>query len=266
MPSDRPFHHGRRISCLLGWLLVAGCWLPTTAGAVQLPSLFRGVVVVDSPLGIRIVSIEESSQAHQADLRPEDIIVRVNDTELRSIDEFAVLSSQLKGHAVSANVLVFRGGAPVEITLHLYSYPLLREWRVQFVPDDEIRFAENRLGLNYWTRLGRGFEGAGKVDEALRAYLNALHNVPTDTAMALKISELFSRVSQQRFTEQAAGDAVAALRQALLVLERLFDYPLTEEQMEAVRRQLQDTLRSLHSYSLRQASASTDPATPAPNR
>ena len=261
-----PARHARRRSWrahdLFRWLLVAGCGLPAIAYAAQLPSLFRGVVVVDSPLGVRIVSVEEASQAHQADLRPEDIIVRVNDTEVHSIDEFAILSNTLKSHAVSATVLVFRNGAPVEIALHLYSYPLLREWHVQFVPDDEIHFAESQIGLNYWSRLGRGFEEAGKIDEALHAYLNALHNVPTDTATALKISELFSRVSQQRFAERSAGDGVAALQQALLVLERLFDDPLTQDQLEVVRRQLRDTLRALHEYSTRQAPASPSPANP----
>ena len=96
-----------------------------TSLAAQLPSLFRGVVVADSPLGVRVVSVEEGSQASLADLRPEDIIVRVEAREVHSIDEFAALSATLKGHAASATVLVFRNGAPRELTLRL-------PWR----PDD----------------------------------------------------------------------------------------------------------------------------------
>ena len=242
---------------LITFLSIGSCSLPQFVFAAQLPSLFRGVVVVDSSLGVRVVSVEEASQAHQADLRPEDIIVRVNDAEVHSIDEFALVSNSLKGRAVSATVLIFRNGAPVEITLQLYSYPLLQEWHLQFIPDDEIHFAENHIGLNYWIRLGRGFEEAGKIDDALHAYLNALHTIPTDTSTALQVSELFSRASQQRFSEGAIAQGVAALRQALIVLERLFDYPLTSDQLERVRRQLQDTLRALRDYSTQQSPSHT---------
>ena len=216
-----------------------------TPAAAQRPSIFRGVVIADSPLGVRVVSVEEASQAQLADLRPDDIIVRVRDVDIRSIDEFAVVSSALRGRAVAVPVLIFRNGTPRELTLHLYSYPLLQAWGLQVVPDHEIRFAEARVGLDYWSRLGRGFEEAGKPAEALDAYLNGLHNVPTDTATALQVSRLFIALSRQRLADGSLADGIADLRQALQVLERLFDHPLTGEQLRQVRSQLRETLQGL---------------------
>lgn len=218
---------------------------PLAVYAGQRPSLFRGVVVADSPLGVRVVSVADSSQASLAGLRPEDIIVRVNNTDVRSIDEFAALSSALKGRAVSATVLVFRNGAPQELTLHLYSFPILQAWQIEFIPEFDIRFAEPRVGLGYWTRLGRGFEGARKLPEALNAYLNGLHNAPTDAATALKASALFSQMSRQRMAPGELADGIAQLRQSLQITERLFNVELTDAQLQAVRRQLQETLASL---------------------
>jgi len=211
----------------------------------QRPSLFRGVVVADSPFGVRVISVEEASQAHLADLRPEDIIVRVHGTDVRSIDEFAALSTALKDRAVSTTVLVFRNGTPRELVVHLYSYPVLREWGLEFVPDLDLRFAQAETGLEYWVRLGRGFEEAGKPAEALNAYLNGLHNVPTDTPTALTVSRLFSQVSQRHLAAGSLVEGIADLRRALLMLERLFDRPLTDEQLDAVRRQLHETLQAL---------------------
>ena len=213
--------------------------------ASQLPSLFRGVVVTNSPLGVRVVSVEETSQAYLADLRPEDVIVRVDDHDIHSIDEFAMVSNVLKGQMVRAAVLVFRNGEPRELSIHLYSYPVLREWGLEFMPDPDIRFAQAEVGLAYWTRLGRGFEQAGKPAESLNAYLNGLHNVPTDVATALKTSELFSQLSQASLAKGALADGVASLRQALTITEHLFDYPLTDEQLQTIKVRLTETLEAL---------------------
>jgi hypothetical protein len=227
--------------------------------AAQQPSLFRGVVVTDSPVGVRVVSVEEFSQAHLADLCPEDVIVRVHGAEIHSIDEFATLSNELKGRTVSTTVLVFRNGVPREIVLHLYSYPILREWEVEFVPDHDIRFADAHIGLDYWRRLGIGYEEARRPTEALNAYLNGLHNVPTDTATALKVSELFSRLSHQHLAEGLLAEGIAWLRQALLVLERLFDYPLTDAQLQAIRHQLHETLAALRNITQTEGPTSAHP-------
>ena len=217
--------------------------------AAQLPSLFRGVVVADSPLGVRVVSVDDASQAYFADLRPEDIIVRIGTQEIHSIDEFATLSSALKGRIRTIPVLVFRNGAPRELTVHLYSYPILRQWGIEVVPDYDIRFAQPEVGLDYWRRLGRGYEDAEKPGYALEAFLNALHQVPTDIPTALKVVELSSRVSEQQLRERQLRNGIASLRQALTVMEKLFEYPLTDEQLETIKRQLQATLESLRHVS-----------------
>ena len=209
------------------------------------PSLFRGVIVADSPLGVRVVSVEEASQAQLADLRSEDVIVRIQDAEIGSIDEFATVSQALKGRAASATVLVFRNGSPRELVVHLYSYPLLREWNVQFIPDYDIRFAQPEVGRDYWLRLGRGFERADKPSDALNAYLNGLHNVPADADTALTASRLFAAVSRERLARGELAEGIAQLRQSLSILERLFDHPLTTEQLESVRDQLRETLQTL---------------------
>ncbi|MDP3722878.1 MAG: PDZ domain-containing protein [Candidatus Omnitrophota bacterium] len=223
-----------------------------TAIAASRPSLFRGVVVADGPGGVHVVSVEESSQAYQADLRAGDLILRVDQTELHSIDEFATLSTALKGRELSATVLVFRQGMPRSLLLHLYSYPILREWKIEHVPDHDIRFAEPETGRAYWVRMGRGFEEAGNPREALHAYLNALHHAPSDAATALTIIALVSQLSRERLEAGDLAEGMRRLRNALTMMDRLFEYPLSEEALEALRRQLRDTLAVL-----RQVSAST---------
>lgn len=220
------------------------------AQAAQLPSLFRGIVVADSPLGVRVVSVEEYSQAHLADLRTEDVIVQVRGTEVNSIDEFAAVSQALTGKTVSVPVLVFRNGAPVEITITLYSYPVLKAWGVRFVPDYNIRFVDQRAGSNYWFRMGRAFEDEAKPAEALNSYLNALHNQPDQPALALKASAMFSAVSRERLSGGATAEGIMHLRQSLSILERAFEYPLSEAQLDAVRTQLRETLQALRQATL----------------
>lgn len=229
-----------------------------TALATQLPSLFRGVIVADSQLGVRVVSVEESSQAYQADLRPDDIIVRVHDAQIHSIDEFALLSTTLKGRVNSTTVVIFRNGRPREIVIHLYSYPILRAWGLAFVPDNDLRFAQPATGRDYWMRLGRGFEEAEKKPEALNAYLNGLHNVPSDVPVALKVAELSSRIGQDALQHEARLEGLASLRQALLVMQKLFDYSLSHDQLGAIRDQLRGTLAALrHLHSRRSSSMLT---------
>ena len=220
-------------------------WSAAAEAATRPPSLFRGVVVADSPLGVRVVSVEDTSQAYLADLRPDDVIVRVHGTDIHSIDEFGMLSLALKGRAVSTKLVVFRHGLPHEMTIHLYSYPILNEWGLSFLPEHDIRFAEGQTGVEYWRRLGRGFEEAGKPEEALDAYLNALHNVPTHFESAVQACALLLQISRQRLGRGELAGGVARLRQASQMLEHLFDFPLTDEQLAAVRGQLQETLRAL---------------------
>jgi len=224
------------VSCLLS---------PVSVLAGQWPSLFRGVIVADSAVGVRVVSVEETSQAFQADLRPEDIIVSVNGQEVHSIDDFATLSTALKARAALATVLVFRRGAPQELHVHLYSYPLLRTWGLEFIPEHDVRFAEPRIGLEYWTRLGRGFEEARKPADALSAYLNGLHLVPADAATALKAAELFSALGQEHLRRREWAKGIAALRQAVGVFEKLFDYPMTDDELQRIKHQLEATLQAL---------------------
>lgn len=244
------------------WSVVSGQWLvigsiiltlstshyplsTTIATAAQWPSLFRGVVVADGQVGVRVVSVEATSQAFQADLRPEDIIVGVDGQEVHSIDEFATISTALKGRTVQATVLVFRRGTPREIRVHLYSYPVLRTWNLEFIPEHDVRFAEPRNGLDYWTRLGRGFEEAGKPADALNAYLNGLHNVPDDSATALRVAELFAEQGQEHLRARRLAEGLASLRQAVLVFEKLFDFPLTDDELQRIKRQLEHTLEAI---------------------
>ena len=218
--------------------------LPTThysltGEAAAFPSLFRGITVVDSPVGVRIVSVEENSQAALADVRPDDIIIHVNEDEVHSIDDFAMVSKRLKGHATSATLLVFRQGQPLELRLHLYSYPILKTWGIEVVPNFDVRFAETRIGLDYWRKQGQDFERAGDIESALDAYINALHNVPDELDTAVAMSRLFCQLSQRYFTKRQWREGVAALQQAVLMLEKLFDQPLNSQQLHIVKEQLQ---------------------------
>ena len=227
-------------------LVAAGAgWSPATAFANQLPSLFRGVVVADSPVGVRVVSVEESSQAYWADLRPEDVMIRIHGEPVQSIDDFATISLALKGRRVITRVVVFRSGKPREILLHLYSYPLLNAWGIKFVPDDELRFAKPHIAIEYWARLGRGFEEADRPAGALEAYLNALHSVPTETRVAVKVAELLLEVTQRHLQGGAVAEGVASLAQATGVMEKLFDEPLSDEQLGRLKHRLETTLTAL---------------------
>ena len=224
----------------------------TLGGAAQAgarPSLFRGVVVADSPVGVRVASLEESAQAYQTDLRPDDVIARINDTDIRSIDDFAAVSASLKG-ATEAALVVFRNGQPRQIRIHLFSVPVQQAWGIDIIPED-IRFAQPETGLAYWTRLGRGFEQAGKPAEALDAYLNGLHNRPGDLATALRMETLLLRVSRERLSAGELAGGVRQLRQSLAVMERLFQRPLDAAQLDALRSELQDTLEALRAARLK---------------
>lgn len=227
----------------------------TVAGAAQLPSVFRGVVVTDSPVGVRVVSVDAASQAAMADLRPEDVIVRINDAEVHTIDEFSVLSQRLKGEARTATVVVFRNGKPQELALHLYSYPVLREWGVEFVPEHDVRFAQPGVGRGYWVRLGQGFEEAGKPGEALNAYLNALHNVPGDAEAGVKAAVLASAIGRRQLRENARARGAASLRRGVVMMHHAFDFPLTDDQLAALKQALVDTLAALRDLKTRQPSS-----------
>ena len=222
------------------------CPLPAVS-AEQLPSLFRGVVVVNDASGVRVVSVEENSQAALADLRPEDLIIQINGTPLKTIDDFAVVSQALKRSATKVGVVILRNGQPRELLVHLYSYPVLRRWDLTFVPDHDIRFAEAKAGVAYWMRLARGFETAGRLDQALNATLNALHNDPGDLDVALKASELLSRIAHAKLTARQLGEALIAIREGTILLGKLFEQPLDAAKLQAIKSQLEATLQALQS-------------------
>ena len=228
-------------------LTVHGPRFTVHAAEQRLPSVFRGIVVTDSPLGVRVVSVEEASQAYLADLRPEDYVVRVDGREIHSIEEFAGLSNAFKGRRRVTTLLIFRSGQPRELRLHLFSYPILNRWGIEFIPDYDLRFAEARTGFDYWTRLGRGFEEARKPEEALNAYLNGLHNVPDDVPTAVKASRLFLQASERRFNERALREGVGSLSQGVTLMERVFSHneSLTDAQLRAIRDQLHRTLEAM---------------------
>lgn len=227
---------------IFAWLM---SWPMAIVLAGQWPSLFRGVVVADSSLGVRIVSVEETSQAYLADLRPEDIIVRIDDHEVQTIDDFAAVSTTLKGHAATAMLHIFRSANPMTLTLHLYSYPLKEQWGINFLPDYDFRFAQASVGRDYWFRLGRGFEEADKDRQALESYLNGLHNLPDDVACGLKASLLFAELGQEALAQRALQEGLVSLSQGIVMMEHLFDYPLQEEQLRLIKEELQETLKSL---------------------
>ena len=238
---------GRAVTPLIAMFLSITLHAAAQAGAR--PSLFRGVVVADSPVGVRVVSLEESAQAYQTDLRPDDVIARINDTDIRSIDEFAAVSASLKG-ASEAALVVFRNGQPRQIRVHLFSVPVQQAWGIDIIPED-IRFAQPETGLAYWTRLGRGFEQAGKTAEALDAYLNGLHNMPDDLAIALRVETLLLRVSREQLSAGELAGGVRQLRQSLTVMERLFERPLDAAQLDQLRSELKDTLEALRAARLK---------------
>ena len=217
------------------------------AFAAQLPSLFRGVVLANSELGVRVVSVEEDSQAALADLRPEDVIVQVDDTALKTIDEFAVLSHALKRRSTKATVVVLRNGQSRQLFVHLYSYPVLRQWGLTFVPDYDLRFVDAAAGLAYWTRMARGFDIAGQSDQALNAWLNALHHQPQDVEVAVHVVELLCRIAQAKLKARQLGEALIAIQEGTILLGKLFDQPLDTAKLQAIKSQLEATLHALQS-------------------
>ena len=221
------------------------CCVLSPAFAAQLPSLLRGVVVADGPFGIRVVSVEERSQAALLDLRAEDVIIEINELPVRTIDEFAVVSQALKGRVSQAPVIVLRNGQPRELTLHLYSVPILQRWGLSFVYEHDIRFAEPAAGMAYWSRLGRGFEVAGNDEQALNAHLNALHNTPDDLQTAMAADQLLWKIARARLEAGQRADAIGTIQQATALLERLFEQPLEDGDLRRVRQELALTVASL---------------------
>jgi len=228
----------------VGWLLIAGCWA-SSGFAEGWPSLFRGVMVADSPVGIRVVSVEEGSLAHQADLRPEDVVVQIDGTPIKTIDEFAVMSKALKGRAARADVVVLRNGQPRQLVLQIYSAALLREWDIPFVPDYDLRFIDPNAAVAYWTNLGRGYETAGDLEHALNAHLNALHHVPDSTELALKVSSLWSALAQRQLQNNQMPQALAVIERQMRLMARLFDRQVDDATLAAVKQQLETTVRAL---------------------
>ncbi len=216
--------------------------------ATQWPSLFRGVVVADSALGVRVASVEERSQAALCDLRPEDVIVQINDMAVRGIDEFATVSGSLRGRVFKTALVVLRNGQPRELTLHLYRMPILRQWELSFIPEHDLRFVDPSAGSAYWSNLGRGFEEAKEPERALNAYLNGLHNDPQNLEVALKVSELLWRIGRQQLEQRRLGESVTALQHATTLLTHAFDEPLTGAQLQQVKTQLQQTLDVLRAH------------------
>ena len=234
---------------LRSWVLglIFGSWVLGlgSAFAAQLPSLFRGVVVVDHPPGVRVVSVEERSQAFLLDLRPEDVVVQINGEAVKTIDDFAVLSQHLKGRSTKAAVLILRNGEPQELLVHLYSVPVLRQWGLSFVPEHDLRFVDPTAAVKYWTRLARGLRDAKDLERALNAVLNALHHDPDNLELAIQASDLLWAIARQRLAAQRFPQAFTSIQHATTLLQDLFHHPLTEAQLEQVRAQLQETLAAL---------------------
>ena len=227
----------------------------TPAQAEPMPSLFRGMVVADpadggagGALGVRVISVEEASQAFQAEVRPEDLIVQVNDTRVHSIDEFATVSHQLRGVAVKARLIVLRNGEPRQLLVHLYSYPILAAWHLTFVPDYDLRFAQPSAGAAYWARMGRGFEVAEHPDEAVRAYLNGLHQDPENLEMAISAFRALCDLAAARSREGRMRDSLAALQESTVLLQQLFTHPLEEAALLQIRTKLETTRALVQSY------------------
>ncbi|HEX9785310.1 MAG TPA: hypothetical protein VGA56_21580 [Opitutaceae bacterium] len=238
-------------------LLVACCVL--LSGGVALhaeepnpawPSLFRGVVVTDTQLGVQIVRVDEASQAYQADLRPGDLLLRIHETDIRTIEEFAVVSLALKGRAEETRLLVFRNGAPRELTLHLYSYPVLRAWGVRFIPDHNIRFADIEPAVEYWMRMGRGFEEAKKPLEALDAYLNVLHISNGHLPAAVRVAGLMLHTGSRQVAMGDHPAGLARLTDAMEILSRLFNHPLHPDQLGYIRDQLAGAVEAMQNSSV----------------
>jgi tetratricopeptide (TPR) repeat protein len=238
--------------------MLLACALSVRAQAEEWPSLFRGVAVADSSAGVRVVSVEPTAMAFQADLRPEDVILQIDDHALRTIDEFAVLSKALRGRAAKTRLVILRNGQPRELILHLYSYTLLREWGLTFIPDQELRFVDPSAGRSYWANLGRGFREAGQSDQALHAYLNALHHAPSDLSLAMTVSHLLGTLAGRHLEAARYAEALGALNQQVTILNALFEHPLSTQQLQAVKQQLELTVEGLKRRPIPPASSRKD--------
>ena len=96
--------------------------------AEEQPSIFRGVVVANSDVGVRVVSVEAGTQAAMAGLQPEDLIVRINGDDVRSIDEFATRSTTGPtgfGGAAMGSPVAFSG------TAETTGVAMAPDWRIR---------------------------------------------------------------------------------------------------------------------------------------
>ena len=72
--------------------------------------------------------------------------------------------------------------------------------------------------------------------------------MPADSATALKAAELFSSLGQEHLAQRRLAEGIASLRQAILVFEKLFDYPMTDDELQRIKHQLEETLHALRRH------------------
>ena len=84
--------------------------------------------------------------------------------------------------------------------------------------------------------------------------------------VAVKTAELFSRVGQASFQSGERVEGFAALRKSLLIMQKLFDYPLTDEQLRTIRDQLRGTLTALRELPAHQVTVGGDAERGPPRR
>ncbi len=75
--------------------------------------------------------------------------------------------------------------------------------------------------------------------------MNALHNVPGDVPSAVAAAEFASRLGQEHLGEGRLAQGIASLHRGVVLMERLFQYELTEAQLRRLRDQLEATVAAL---------------------
>ena len=227
--------------------------------ATRMPSLFRGVVVVDARPGARVVTVDEESAAYVSGLRPEDTITGVESAPVETIDDFASQSQRLAGHVPEASLTVLRAGQSVRLLVSLYSPRLIASWGERFVPNMDLRFRDANAGFGYWWSEAQRAARAQHTTQAIEAAETALHYQPERLETVLLLTAQWNALAQSRFAERRFDQGVAALQHAVNLYQRLLHRGVSEEHLGEIKRQLEQLVQALG----RQLPAPASPTAPA---
>ncbi|MFQ5964660.1 MAG: PDZ domain-containing protein [Candidatus Scalinduaceae bacterium] len=226
------------------------------ASPIFAQSIFSGLILSERKDGLKVIDVQKGSPSFDAGLKSGDVILEIDGKKIKSLDDYVIISSEIKDKKVEASLTVVREGVSYEAVIIIYSVPIHHHWEEKVSKPKELPQGLTNSPYTYWTNKGNrilkktnnkaSFEAkVGNYNEAIKYLYNGLHYQPKSIGTAIQIAKSYHELGNTYLNNGVINKGIKSYKDSIRLYANCLKKTQNEDYLKLILTSLQEIEKEL---------------------